>query len=134
MVGVDEHADVIGRRQHVAPGEQAFDAIGVGIEGAHEDVQIALVVGDSRFRAEAGRRVLHRVPLAEGRKRLGRPPDVVVVAAVDHRWVGGPQRHRRGRGDRGQPIARGLGGTLDGGRRRSQRQDYEHDVIPGEVA
>ena len=64
----------------VPAGEQADDAVGVGIEGADEDVEIARVVGHAGFGPVTRGRAFAWLGLEELVDRRGLPPDGVVVA------------------------------------------------------
>src|SRR6266550_3395866 len=84
MIGIDEDPDHVGRSEAVTPLEELLDAVGMGIEGAHEHIKIGRVVRDLRFRLEARRLVLVRAPLPELRYRRRGAPDLIVIFGIDY--------------------------------------------------
>src|SRR2546422_5323733 len=101
VIRVEEQPDHVGGGEIVAPGEHGDDAVGVRIEGAHEDVQVGRVVGDFRFGRELGRSTLAGPPFLKCGDGRCFAPDGVVVAPVNGGWpggAGGGDAGRRGRG------------------------------------
>ena len=86
--GVEHHNDLVRRGLLVATGEEADDAVGVGIEGADEDVEVARVVGNPRDGGVTRGRAFAWLGLEEPVDGLGLAPDGVVVGAVEHRRLG----------------------------------------------
>ena len=85
MVRVHQHLELIGGPAHVVPAELVHDAVRVRVEGAHEHVQVAVVVGDAELGAEARGGVLPRPEFVEAGVHRRDPPDLVVVPPVDAR-------------------------------------------------
>jgi hypothetical protein len=61
----------------------ADDAVGVGIEASDEHVQTLLVIGDSGFSAEPGRRSFTRLGLEELVDYWSGTPDRIGVSPVE---------------------------------------------------
>src|SRR5438034_1175612 len=87
VVGVNHDLELIGRRAHVATRQDSQDAVGMGIEGADEGVEVAIVVGDLGFRGEAWVAVLPRRELAERRDGGSLAPHLIVVLAIHEHEV-----------------------------------------------
>jgi hypothetical protein len=102
VVGVEHEDDLVGGGLIVAARQQPDDAVGVGVEGTDEDVEIAGIVGHPRLRGQRGRRPFAGLGFEEPIDRRGRAPDGVVVPSVQHGGHGrerGPHR-RSGRSRR----------------------------------
>ena len=104
VVGVEHQRDVVGRRRVVAAGEQAHDAVGVGIECPDEGVQVVLVVGDASLGAELRLGALGRLGLEELSRWPGRTatrrrrPDRRAQAPRPCAWPGPSSRSAAGSG------------------------------------
>ena len=97
VIGIEHDRHVVRGGLVVPPAEQAHDAVGMGIEGADEDVEVVLVEGDPGLGAALGLRTLARLRLEEPVHRRGAGPDGVGAAAVEDRRFGGAGRaDRRG--------------------------------------
>src|SRR5258705_6082876 len=60
----------------------------MGIERAHEHIEVGRVVRDLRFGLEARRLVLVRAPLPELRYRRGGAPNLIVILCIYYRGRG----------------------------------------------
>ena len=89
------------------------DAVRVGVEHAHEDVQVALVIRGLELGLERRIGIDVRRELSEGGDFRRVLPGRVVVTPIDHRRA--PGAHRDGRGRCG---SRFRGGGEHGGRCR----------------
>ena len=98
VVRVDHQVQPVRLRADVAAREERKQRIGARIEGAHEDVQVAVVVRHARLGAESERiAVLHRIELAEGVNDLRVTPGRVVIASIHDDGAGGARRLGDGR-------------------------------------
>ena len=96
VVRIDHDLELVRRPAHVAPGERGHDAVWMRVEGAHEHIEVALVVRRLELGAEARRLPLVRLELEKLRGRRCALPDRIVLAPVDHRRPVGADRRRRG--------------------------------------
>ena len=74
VIGIEHDRHVVRGGLVVPPAEQAHDAVGMGIEGADEDVEIVLVEGDPGLGAALGLRALARLRLVGTGSPAGRWP------------------------------------------------------------
>ena len=128
VVGVDDDLELIRRRPHVATRQDLQDAVGMGIEGADERVEVVVVVGDLGFRGEPRVTVLPRRELAERRDGGCLAPHLVVVLAVDDHGADCPPGDDRGGGGRRRLAGFGGGAAvrLDDDHDDEHRQDGWH--------
>jgi len=92
VIGVEEQPHHVGGREVVAAGEDGDDAVGVRIEAADKDVEVAGVEGDFRFGGQLGRAALAGTPLLEFRNRRRLTPDGIVITSVDGDRLRGARR------------------------------------------
>ena len=115
MVRVEHEDDFVGGGLVVTAGQEPDDAVGVGVEGSNEDVEIARIIGYARLGSELGLRPFAGLCLEELADRRGNAPHGIVVSPIEHGRDFGKDRSRRRR----------LGGQ---GRRRRSRslQTQQH--------
>src|SRR5882757_7501640 len=102
----------------------------MGIERAHEHIEVGRVVGDLRFRLEARRLVLVRAPLPELRYRRGGAPDLIVILCIYYRGRGrtrcrGAAVSRRGDGSTSRYLCLGAKVPRLVGNLQTQRESEE---------
>ena len=131
VVGIDHDLELIGRSPDIPAREELQNAVGMWIEGANKDIEVAVVVGDLSLRGKARIAVFPGLELTELRDGRRHPPDLVVVPPVDH------HRDLRPNGDRARWTR--CGGRLNGAATRSRRgglegereqEDSRHDGSP----
>ena len=84
MIRVDQDVDPIRRRAGIAPGEEADDAIGIGIVGVHAHVDRRSVERHPRFGAHRPGCSLERLALNEGGDRGGLRPGGIAQVAIEN--------------------------------------------------
>ena len=111
MIGVEKQPHHVGRSEVVTAGEDSDDAVGVRIESAHENVEVARIIGDFRFGRQLRGPTFGGPPLLEFRDGLCLAPDGVVVAPVDD-WRLRGARGRDALGTGRRPRARWASGMI----------------------
>src|SRR5438270_3098777 len=126
VVGIYDDLDMVTADAEVAAGQELLDTVGMRVKGSHENVEIAVVVGDPGFGREARVRILGRLELPEVLDDGRQAPDRVVILPIDHRRGRSAVRHSsRGVGRR-RVRWRGIGRLQSEYGGDDGREEYHH--------